>query len=65
MKVSVMIEPEEKNEGEYGATVAVIKENVVSLNQLVEVYLMAAKGAGWYVDDIVAYAGAQEFNGDY
>lgn len=54
MFVTIAIVPEEKNEGDYGQTVNVSKRGVVTLNQLVKVYLAAAKGAGWEVESIGA-----------
>jgi hypothetical protein len=64
MKVTVVIEPEEANEGDFGCTVTVSKENVVLLDQLMDVYLNAANGAGWYVENVGAYTGKAEFWGN-
>jgi len=70
MKVTVTIEPEMETEGEFGSTISAIKTGVISLNQLVDVYLDAARGAGWSVDQIgaikkVPYGEDFEFWGEY
>jgi len=54
MKVTVMIEPEEGTEGEFGNTIVATKTGVVQLNSLVDVYLSATRGAGWDVDNLGA-----------
>ena len=54
MKVTVMIEPEEETEGEFGSTIVATKTGVFHLNSLVDVYLSATRGAGWDVESIGA-----------
>ena len=53
-KVTIFIEPEEEHEGEHGHTTMVTKENVVTLNKLLDVYLYATKGGSWDVEHIGA-----------
>ena len=63
MKVTVIIEPEEVNEGDWGAEVVVTKENVVSLYQLMTVYTQATKGADFFVDDVYAVLNGTYYGG--
>ena len=49
-KVTILIE----HESDYGHTTVIKKENVLTLNQLVDVYLYAAKGSSWEVERIGA-----------
>ena len=53
-KVTILIEPEYDHEGDYSHTTMITQENVVTLNQLVDVYLYAAKGSSWEVERIGA-----------
>jgi hypothetical protein len=64
MKVTVVMEPEEANEGDFGCTVMVSKSDVLLLDQLMDVYLTASKGAGWHVENVGAYNGKAEFWGN-
>ena len=56
-KVTILIEPEGEHEGDYGHTTMIKKENVVTLNQLVDVYLYATKGGSWEAERIGAVNG--------
>ena len=51
-KVTIMIEPEEDHEGEFGYTLRNVQENVVCLDQLNALYTNAARGAGWIVEEL-------------
>ena len=51
-KVTVLIEPEDQYEGDYGHTTMASRTGVVSLDQLVDIYRYAANGAGWEVDGV-------------
>jgi len=64
-KVTILIEPEEEHEGEYGHTTMVTKENVVTINKLLDVYLYATRGGSWEVERIGAVTEhGQEFWGE-
>ena len=51
-KVTIMIEPEEDHESEFGYTSYYTQENVVYLDQLNALYTNAARGAGWIVEEL-------------
>jgi len=51
-KVTIMIEPEEDHEGEFGYTSMYTQENVVYLDQLNFLYTQAARGAGWNLEKL-------------
>jgi len=51
-KVTIMIEPEEDHEGEFGYTSMYTQENVVFLDQLTSLYTQAARGAGWHLEEL-------------
>ena len=51
-KVSILIEPDEDHEGEFGYTSYYTQENVVFLEQLNALYANAARGAGWIVEEL-------------
>jgi len=53
-KVTILIEPE--FEGDAHHTTVVAKEGIETLDQLVDLYAYAAKGAGWYVKMVGAVA---------
>jgi len=64
-KVTILIEPEAEHEGEFGHRTLTARENVVTLDQLVDTYRYAAKGAGWRVDRVGAVLdGGPEFWGE-
>ena len=52
--VTITITPEADHEGDFGWNTVITRENVVTLDQLVDTYLYAAKGAGWDVDRVGA-----------
>ena len=54
-KVTIYITPEEDNEGSYGHTIIMTKDNVVLLDDLVQFYEDAAKGAGWVFKNLEVY----------
>lgn len=63
-KVTILIEPE--FEGDKTHVTIIAKEEVYTLDQLVDLYTYAAKGAGWYVDKIGAVVDENtEFWGEY
>ena len=51
-KVTIIIEPEEENEGEFGYTTMLTQENVVFLYQLNMLFTNAARGRGWIVEEL-------------
>jgi len=48
-KVTIIIEPEEENEGTFGHTAFFEKENVVTTEDVLDLFSYAARGGGWYI----------------
>ena len=51
-KVTILIEPEDNNEGAYGHITLVVKENVVTTGDLECIFQKATAGGGWIVDKV-------------
>ena len=51
-KVTIIIEPEEKNEGEFGYKTKLTQEGVVFLDQLNMLFTNAARAGGWNVEEL-------------
>ncbi len=58
MKVSILIEPDGDDAG---WTTTISGEEVLTMRELLNLYVQAAKGAGWRVEDMAAYCGENEF----
>lgn len=58
-KVTIIIEPEDAHEGTYGHTTVVMKEDVITTEDLECIFQSAAAGGGWLVDEV--YLGSIRF----
>lgn len=51
-KVTIIIEPEEENEGEFGYTTMLTQDGVVFLDQINTLFTNAARAGGWIVEEL-------------
>ena len=51
-KVTIIIEPEEENEGEFGYTTMLTQDGVVFLDQINTLFTNAARAGGWVVEEL-------------
>jgi hypothetical protein len=48
-KVTIIIEAEEENEGGFGHTAILVKDDVVFIEELLDFYACAARAGGWTI----------------